>query len=816
MNGIPHGTEDFDGTTDRVLFIAPYSIDPNDSKTLVAGTYRIFKTTDRAENWSSISGDLTGDGTGAEGAYVSTVIIAKGNSNVIYAGCSNGKVQVTTNGGTNWNLRNSNLPNAYCSRITTYPDDPASAIAVFSGFMENQKVFKTTNYGVNWTNISNDLPNIPVNCIFINPNNTDNLFIGTDLGIFISTNGGTNWVIESSLPKVRTDDLDYRASDSKLFAATHGRSMFVTQLSSSGAAVAAVNVSQLNLSAKPEQTGKTSFILSNNGVKDLNYSITVTGNFETTIKLKISDNNKSANKPSAIPNSKTNNLFPKALGSDILLLDDGNSTPDDFLGYGDGSIFGWTNKFDLIDYGFKLEGFQVYERSEYEYVNAIFAGVYDKDLNYITGDYFYLDNSLNGKWFSGLFPSSIEFTNGESFYILIETYFNGINFPAGIDNNAQVKSHSFYIDYSDTSLVNVNTVSGFENGAFLIRAVGTLTTDNNENPVAVANISSNEAFIGESINFDASDSYDNDGQVVSYLWNFGDGSTSTQKIIDHSYSQKNKYTYSLQVTDNEGATGQTGGEITIKDTVNINPVAVANVSKQNAAIGENITFDASNSHDDDGQIVAYLWSFGDGFTSSNKIDYHSYSQKGTYNYTLKVTDNKGASDQTGEQIVIKDTTTYLSVSPSKGTISPGGSVTISAYLNAKGLPEGNYQGTLTINSNGGNLNIPINIEVSSTVDITENKKLPNKLTLYQNYPNPFNPTTKIKYSIPSVGIGHDLSIQLIVYDILGKEVTTLVNETKLPGEYEVEFNAANLPSGVYFYRLRAGSFTSTKKIILLK
>ncbi len=99
----------------------------------------------------------------------------------------------------------------------------------------------------------------------------------------------------------------------------------------------------------------------------------------------------------------------------------------------------------------------------------------------------------------------------------------------------------------------------------------------------------------------------------------------------------------------------------------------------------------------------------------------------------------------------------------------------------------------------------------------ENNKIPTEYALYQNYPNPFNPTTTIKYSIPSsVETHRNASVQLKVYDLLGREVATLVNEEKQPGEYEVEFNAANLPSGVYFYQLKAGSYTATKKFLLLK
>jgi len=83
--------------------------------------------------------------------------------------------------------------------------------------------------------------------------------------------------------------------------------------------------------------------------------------------------------------------------------------------------------------------------------------------------------------------------------------------------------------------------------------------------------------------------------------------------------------------------------------------------------------------------------------------------------------------------------------------------------------------------------------------------------LHQNYPNPFNPTTRIDYSIPNEGL-----VNLRVYDILGNEVATLVNERKQPGNYSTTFDAANLPSGIYIYRIVSGNFQATKKMILLK
>jgi aminopeptidase N len=97
--------------------------------------------------------------------------------------------------------------------------------------------------------------------------------------------------------------------------------------------------------------------------------------------------------------------------------------------------------------------------------------------------------------------------------------------------------------------------------------------------------------------------------------------------------------------------------------------------------------------------------------------------------------------------------------------------------------------------------------VSNTDDITNLYEF----SLEQNYPNPFNPSTKIKYQIANTGF-----VNLQVYDILGNEVVTLINKEMQTGNYEVEFDAPGLPSGIYFYKLKAGSFVETKKMVLLR
>ena len=139
------------------------------------------------------------------------------------------------------------------------------------------------------------------------------------------------------------------------------------------------------------------------------------------------------------------------------------------------------------------------------------------------------------------------------------------------------------------------------------------------------------------------------------------------------------------------------------------------------------------------------------------------------------------------------------------------------------------QGTETEANFSFDVNYNIGIAKADTIEfmITDNKGVcltkqfvlnygvPTEYKLEQNYPNPFNPTTKIRYSIPNVGTELTLSV-LKVYDILGNEVATLVNEQKAPGYYEVDFNASQIASGVYIYRLLSGNFISTKKMLMLK
>jgi hypothetical protein len=129
------------------------------------------------------------------------------------------------------------------------------------------------------------------------------------------------------------------------------------------------------------------------------------------------------------------------------------------------------------------------------------------------------------------------------------------------------------------------------------------------------------------------------------------------------------------------------------------------------------------------------------------------------------------------------------------------------YVNAIAI---DGQGNKWIGTGGG-LAVYREGGVILPVEEKETNEIPTKFTLYQNYPNPFNPSTTIEFDIPE-----KTNVKLVVYDILGREVETLIDKELEPGRYKLNFTATNLPSGVYFYTLKTSKFTKTNKMLLIK
>ncbi len=220
---------------DRALFIPPLVMDPIDPRTLYFGTFRVYRTVNSAESWSAISGDLGRTSNGR----VSAIAASASAPGTLYVGMSDGNLQVTRDGGSQWSVRVSGLPNRVISDIAIDPLDPAIAVAVVSGFNTGH-VFRTTDFGQSWQDISGDLPDVPVLAVLTDRALGPDIFIGTDLGVFRSANLGGSWTpITDGLPNAAVFDLAYRPSSGQLIAGTHGRGMFSFRASLAAAVIVA-------------------------------------------------------------------------------------------------------------------------------------------------------------------------------------------------------------------------------------------------------------------------------------------------------------------------------------------------------------------------------------------------------------------------------------------------------------------------------------------------------------------------------------------------------------------------------------------------
>jgi photosystem II stability/assembly factor-like uncharacterized protein len=234
-----------DARDSKALFIAPFVLDPNNSNTMLVGGQSLWRTNDvktsntnsSGPSWASIKGSV---GT-AYSDNISAIAVAPGNSDVIWVGYANGNVYKTTNGTstsptwTRMDLGTPNLPDRYVGRLTIDPTDSNKVYATFGRYSSNN-VYKTTDGGSTWSDITGSgttgLPDAPVRSLAVHPDNSNWLYVGTEVGVFASEDGGSTWSLPTDGPaNVSVDELFWMGK--KLVAVTHGRGMFEADTSSS-------------------------------------------------------------------------------------------------------------------------------------------------------------------------------------------------------------------------------------------------------------------------------------------------------------------------------------------------------------------------------------------------------------------------------------------------------------------------------------------------------------------------------------------------------------------------------------------------------
>ncbi|TMQ19718.1 MAG: glycosyl hydrolase [Deltaproteobacteria bacterium] len=237
------------GLSGRLGWKTPLAIDPASTgtgltSTVYIGSHMLFKSTNSAGSWTAISGDLTNGNQGTGGVVfgtITTIAVSPTNRNTIYIGTDDGNVWVTRDAGATYTRLDAALPDLWVTRVAVDPTSDAIAYATFSGFRVDQPlphVFRTTNFGATWTDISSDLPDAPVNEIVIDPAQSSTLYVGTDVGVFVTHDTGGTWApLGTGMPdgSVVTDMKLLPGTPPTLLASTYGRSIYSIDLSAAPA-----------------------------------------------------------------------------------------------------------------------------------------------------------------------------------------------------------------------------------------------------------------------------------------------------------------------------------------------------------------------------------------------------------------------------------------------------------------------------------------------------------------------------------------------------------------------------------------------------
>ena len=208
-------------TSDRADWSnSPLVVDPNLPSTLVAGTYRLWRTTNSGGSWSSISPDLTGGG-----GVLRSLGIAPTNSNTMYSGSSDGQARATINGGATWTPVNGGWPSGRAiPDIVVSPSDPMTAFLCVDQ-PTGGRLFMTTNGGGSWQDMTGSLPNgLRAMTLAVDFVNGGVMYLGTDYGVYSTIDGGVTWAQEGmNLPNVSVYSLRIDVTNGLIVAATHGR-----------------------------------------------------------------------------------------------------------------------------------------------------------------------------------------------------------------------------------------------------------------------------------------------------------------------------------------------------------------------------------------------------------------------------------------------------------------------------------------------------------------------------------------------------------------------------------------------------------------
>lgn len=238
----------YDMSDDRNNWSAPLELVPGMNEIAYFGTHRVWRSTNNGDSWTAVSEDLTQGGDN----YFHTLTcldISPINPTYILAGAGDGLVHISTDNANTWQNITEGLPVRWITDVVFDPNDENTIYTTVSGFRWDEElphVFKSTDLGQTWESISGNLPELPVNQMVINPDESDEIIVGTDAGIFMTVDGGENWEsITGNMPMVPVVSFKLIPETKELYAATYGISTYKIDLDDVNVGLTE-NVAQVN------------------------------------------------------------------------------------------------------------------------------------------------------------------------------------------------------------------------------------------------------------------------------------------------------------------------------------------------------------------------------------------------------------------------------------------------------------------------------------------------------------------------------------------------------------------------------------------
>ena len=392
-------------------------------------------------------------------------------------------------------------------------------------------------------------------------------------------------------------------------------------------------------------------------------------------------------------------------------------------------------------------------------------------------------------------------------------------------NSANEKTYITYNPNSDSIDVHFSDAFSMKVAPYSMKSFSTSPSNPNA-PVSLLISDKVKGKIPLTVKFTGSKSFDPNSSPLNYEWNFGDGNFSSAADTSYIFNVPGTYTVTLKVTN---------GNL-LSSTENIKITVLGNGTPYTGTAVMVPALIQAENYDKGGEGVAYhdmdVNNVGLAFRPNEGVDLEGANDGGFdiywmtagewIEYTIQVPSD-------GNYDIIPNVASVpgfgnfrvlinnLDVSGKKAVLNTGGWQTWKPINILKvPLKAGKQILRIEVDSETDktgwlfSMN-SIQIKASSTVGVNENELLPKEFSLEQNYPNPFNPSTIISYQLAS-----NSKVDLKIFDLLGREVKTLINQNLEAGIHSVTFSATDLPSGIYFYKLTAGSFTQTKKMTLVK